>query len=229
MKEKFKEVLFNIFFSFMWIALLVVIVDFVTKQVVLHNMNVGDQIYLIPNFLSINFLVNDGMAFSLNFNIKDPTWRRVVFALISVIGGAIIMFMYVRNYKKLSKLSKIALALMFAGCFGNLIDRAFYSQEYLSRYASGVEHYGVIDFIGLDFGSYYFPRFNIADAALVIGTIILIVVLIVEEVREARAKAKKERELESNEKLISQDEKVINAPKEMDNQPAEEVKESNEQ
>ena len=211
----------------MWIALIVVIVDLITKQVILHNMNVGDQYFLIPNFLSINFLVNDGMAFSLNFNITNLVWRRVVFALISVIGGGLIMFMYVRSYKKLKNISKIALALMFAGCFGNLIDRAFYSQEYLSRFADGVTHYGVIDFIGFDFGSYSFPRFNVADASLVIGTFILIVVLIAEEVSDAKERARKERESESNEKLVSQDEKVIDTSKEVKEEtPVEEVKES---
>lgn len=214
--EKFKHICKTCFESFLWIALIVLIADFVTKQVVLHNMEVGQIISIIPNFCYIQYVINDGMAFGLNFNITDSNTvnagliNRIIFICISIIGAIIICVIYFKNYKKLNRLTKVSLGLMLAGCIGNLIDRAFYSESYLSQYASNVTTYGVVDWIAFDFGSYQYPRFNIADASLVIGVIMLIVILIVQEVKESKqSKAKEEASLPKG-KVVSKDEQIMN-------------------
>ena len=218
--EKFKKILKTIFESFLWIGVLVIIADFVSKQIVLHSMNVGDTIDIIPGFFYLQYIINKGMAFGFNFNINNANTdaaeitNHVLFILISVLGTALISFIYFKNYKKTNKLTKVSLGLMLAGCIGNMIDRIFYSEAYLSQYASGVDTYGVVDFIAFDFGSYSFPRFNIADASLVIGTIILIIVLIIDEVKESKIKRLKEEENLPEGKIESKDEQLMNGKEE---------------
>ncbi len=211
--EKFKKIVKVCFESFLWIGVLLLIADFVSKQVVLHNMYVGQVINIIPGFCYIQYVVNDGMAFGMNFNITSANTdgadivNRIIYIAISVIGAIIISCVYFINYKKLNKIYRASLSMMLAGCLGNLIDRAFYSESYLASNASnasGVTSYGVVDWIAFDFGSYQFPRFNIADASLVVGTIMLIVMLIVDEVKESKAAKANEPKVEG--KILSKDE-----------------------
>lgn len=201
-KQKVMAVLHWIFKSFIWLGVLLFILDFVSKQIVRLNMTVGDeQIWLIPNFLSIDYVINNGMAFGIDF--RNNLVNRVMFPIISVIGAGILIPIYVINYKKLNSFTKASLMLMISGCLGNFIDRAFYTKEYLNADTNGV-----IDFIGFTFGKYNFPRFNVADSCLVIGTIMLAVYLLVMEIKEMKLKENKEPK--TNEKIISKDEKIVN-------------------
>lgn len=214
MKEFLKKIPSHIWtlILFIFISVFFFAFDIISKQIVLHNMNVGETINIIPNFFYFQYVINDGMAFGLNFNItsvNSDAWKianKIIFISVSVIGTAIISFIFFRKYKTHKKLVTAALALMLAGCVGNLIDRIFYTQEYLSKYATGVETYGVVDFIAFDFGSYSFPRFNIADSCLVIGVIILIAYLIVEEIKEAKERRLREESELPEGKILSKDE-----------------------
>ena len=202
--EKFTEKLLKVlkvvisFSSFVWLAVLLFVVDIVSKQIVLHNMVPGQMIELIPNFLSINYVVNDGMAFGIDF--RDETLNRVMFAVISVIGMIILVGAFSYKYSAKTKLVKASMMLMISGCFGNLIDRAFYSAEYLNADTNGV-----VDFIGFKFGTYEFPRFNVADSCLVIGVILLVVWLAIAEVKELKNKKKET----VTEKVVSKDEQLM--------------------
>ena len=141
------------------------------------------------------------MAFGIDFR-NNPVLNRVMFVIISVIGMAILLPIYILNRKKNNKLLNAALMLMISGCFGNLIDRAFYSSDYL-----GTATNGVVDFIGFTFGSYYFPRFNVADSCLVIGTGLLILFLLIEEIHELKNNTQKK--TEQNNRIVSKDEELL--------------------
>ena len=199
---------------FAGIALLFLVLDFISKQIVLNNMDVGQVINIIPNFFYFQYVINDGMAFGLNFNMKGwEVANKIIFITVSVIGTGIITWIFVKTHKKLKNLVVASLGLMLAGCVGNLIDRIFYTQSYLASHAAGVETYGVVDFIAFDFGSYSFPRFNIADSCLVIGVIILVIYLIIEEVKDAKKrKALEEKEMPEG-KVMSKDEAILNQEK----------------
>ncbi|MGM9873521.1 MAG: signal peptidase II [Bacilli bacterium] len=197
--KKVKEIFKWIFESFIWLGVLLLIIDFVTKQIVLHNMTVGQSITLIPGFLSIEYVVNYGMAFGINFNSQLA--NRIIFVSVSLIGAIILISVFAKKVNKLPKIAKAAIMLMTAGCIGNLIDRAFYSAEYLNYTTNGV-----VDWIAFDFGNYQFYRFNVADSCLVIGTIILIIYLIIDESKTSK-KEKQEKPKENTEKILSLDEK----------------------
>lgn len=160
--------------------------DILSKQLIKNLLEVGTNISLIDGFLSINYVQNNGMAFGIEFG--NDVANTVFFIAISIIGFLLIAGCMIYYYKK-KKLYGVGLAaasLMLSGTFGNLIDRSFY----VDTNANGETYHYVVDFIGFDFGSYSFPRFNVADSCLVIGTIMLIIWLIVEDVKMNRAKKK---------------------------------------
>jgi len=138
------------------------------------GMYYGESISVIGNFFKITFIENPGMAFGFNPGSDFKLWISV-FSLFASIG--LIVYLYVVRNKSLSL--RIALAMILGGAVGNLIDRIFYGIIY--KYAPAF--YGkVVDFFDFDFfnfaifGRSYdrWPIFNIADASVTIGVLILI-------------------------------------------------------
>jgi signal peptidase II len=117
---------------------------------------------IIPDFFYFSYTRNTGAAWSI------LEGQLPLLALISFIAGST-MFVYywIKGYTMTNYFRWLLIVIM-AGTWGNFIDRAFYQE-------------GVIDFISFQFGSYFFPTFNLADAYLTIGVIILIGVTLLEE------------------------------------------------
>ena len=191
MKEFFKKIftkenMKKFFFSFIWLMVLMFIVDIFTKWAVANHFGVdlmnrqvhstdSEVIIIIKNFCYIGGAINNKAAFSLG-----PS--RVVLLIISIVMSAGFIAFYIYQYKKLNTVYKLALALMISGAVGNLIDRAFY-------WPSTTGFDGVIDWIIFVFWGWEFAMFNIADACLVIGIIIILVEMLIEEIKEAKKKA----------------------------------------
>ena len=138
------------------------------------GMYYGETISVIGDFFRITFIENPGMAFGFNPGSDFKLWISV-FSLVASIG--LIAYLYVVRNKSLSL--RLALAMILGGAVGNLIDRTFYGIIY--KYAPAF--YGkVVDFFDFDFfnfaifGRSYdrWPIFNIADASVTIGVLILI-------------------------------------------------------
>ncbi|MCQ2793070.1 MAG: signal peptidase II [Bacilli bacterium] len=166
--------------SFIWLGVLLFVLDIATKWGIQNTF--VNEIWIIPNFLSINLSHNMGAAWSMGGD--GNIGMRALWIIISVVlSGALIAF-YVIKRNKLSNWYKAALIMMIAGALGNMIDRIFYWKEIV-----GFD--GVIDWISFTFGSYKFPTFNIADSSLVIGVIILIVLIIIEMVQDSIKQGKK--------------------------------------
>lgn len=178
-----KEGLLKIVKSFVWVALLVILVDTVTKWVVQNSLVYeGNSVTLIKDFLRITLVHNAGASFGMGSN-GAIGWRIFWIAISVLLTGAII-FVYVKYFKKFSAVQKVALTLMIGGAFSNMIDRAFY-------WKATVGFDAVIDWIDFQFWSIDFAIFNLADAALVIGVLILIIVEIIDLIKEVRAKDKR--------------------------------------
>ena len=169
--------------SFIWVALLVILVDTVTKWVVQTNLVYeGNSITLIKDFLKITLVHNPGASFGMGSS-GSLGWR-IAWIIVSVVLTGAISFIYIKYFKKFTTLQKISLTLMIGGAFSNMIDRAFY-------WKATVGFDAVIDWIDFQFGSIDFAIFNLADAALVIGVFILIIIEIIELIKEVRAKDKR--------------------------------------
>lgn len=169
------------FFSFVWLFVLAFLIDLMTKLLCQNYIPLEDKIYLIPNFLYVTLTYNTGMAWGL----FGGEVGHIILTVVSWLASAIIIAFYVWKYKKLNKFYKAMLALILAGTMGNMIDRTFYEL-------------GVIDWIGFQFGDYFFPVFNLADAYLVVGIIIIVIYLIVIEIKDYMEKAKEKKDLEAS-------------------------------
>lgn len=167
------------------VSLVIVLIDQITKLAVkgfsipalkIHyfGMYEGERIHVLGNFFRITFIENPGMAFGFDPGINFKLWISV-FSIIASIGLVIYIY-YVRN-QNLSL--RLALAFILGGAIGNLIDRLFYGVFY--GYSS-VFYGRVVDFLDFDFFHFSifgktfdrWPIFNIADAAVTMGVIILI-------------------------------------------------------
>lgn len=145
------------------IALLAVLADQWTKWLIVKNMELGERITVIENFLYITSHRNRGAAWGI---LQGQMWFFYVITVIVIIA----IIYYLKKSKMESPLFKFSLALMLGGAIGNFIDRVF-RQE-------------VVDFVHTYPFGYNFPIFNIADSALVIGVAILIIYMLLEEKKE---------------------------------------------
>lgn len=172
---KIKKYLIWFLKSYLWLIPLLFIIDVISKLGMERLLNKhGGSITVIPGFFSFTLVYNTGAAWGI-FAGKD--WLLVTISLIA--GIALSAFLFWR-YKSLSFLSRLSIILLIPGAFGNLIDRAFYP-------------HGVIDFLQFTFID--FPVFNLADAFLVIGVVILLIELLISEISDRRSKKKVKSEL----------------------------------
>ncbi|MFA5686790.1 MAG: signal peptidase II [Bacilli bacterium] len=172
-----KEIALDFFYSFIWVMILVFLFDIISKWLIVKNLTLHQEVQVIPNFFYLHLTFNQGAAFGLG-NTGDLTWR-VLFIVISVVMVVGMSGYYFKNGAKMKLFMRLALALMIGGAFGNLIDRAFY-------WHSIVGFSGVIDFLSFEFWGWRFATFNIADSALVVGTILLIVSLLIEDFKKEK-------------------------------------------
>ena len=177
-----KKGLLKVFLSFVWLSVVIFAIDLISKWAVQNALSGGKTIALIPNFLNIILTHNLGASFGMGSS-GELGWR-IFWIAISVVLSGVLVFIFVKYYKKFSSIQRIALTLMIGGAFGNMIDRVFY-------WNAIVGFDGVIDWIDFQFGSWHFATFNIADAALVIGVLIIIIVEIIAMIKEAREKDKR--------------------------------------
>lgn len=192
--------------SYIWLFIIFFACDLITKQCVVRNLSTlpeaQQSITLIPSwnsakpFLAISYSVNTNAAFS--FGVGSELANRIFYSIIAFCGFAVILTIFIWKYKKLNGIVKACLMLIATGAVGNLVDRLFYSPEFLHTSANGV-----VDWI--DFAVIWPFVFNIADSCVVIGVLIMIVYLIVDEVKAAKAKRKAEIE-ETGGKVLSKEE-----------------------
>ena len=181
MLEKIKQYGLWFFNSFIWLGLLLLVIDIVTKNVVVNNCELGVRNVLIPGFLSITYTVNTNAAFGIG--LGNELANRIVYIIVALIAIAIIIVVYVKKYKVLNRYYKAVMMMILVGALGNLIDRTFFTPEYL-RYSS----VGVVDWI--DFYGIWPYIFNWADSCIVVGVIMLVIYLIVDEINVSRKNKK---------------------------------------
>lgn len=155
--------------SFFFIALLVVFLDQLTKEIAIANLANGNVVEVFGEILRFRLAYNDSAAFSLGVG---ATW---VLALISSIATLVLLWFGPRA-KNLTW--SIIAAFVLGGAAGNLIDRLTREPGFLNGH--------VVDFISIPFN---FPIFNIADSFLVIGVSLAILrTLMGDEIGGGRAK-----------------------------------------
>ncbi|RZG76561.1 signal peptidase II [Acinetobacter sp. WCHAc060025] len=145
--------------NLMWLGLsvLAIIIDQWTKNIASTHLTYADPVPVLP-FLNWTLLHNYGAAFS--FLSDAGGWQHYLFTGLAGIVSIIFIFWLMRMPKSTVVLP-MAIALILGGAIGNLIDRI--SLGY------------VIDFIHVFYQNHHFPAFNIADSAITLGTILLLI------------------------------------------------------
>lgn len=142
-----------------------IVIDQLSKWLVVANMQLGDSIPVLPKILDITYSINDGAAFGM---LDDSRW---VFMIFSTVAIAVILF-YVLRYRPKNPWILVSLSMIAGGGVGNMIDRV--RLEY------------VIDFI--DCSGLGFPWiFNFADAFVCVGCGLMIFDLLREIIAESKA------------------------------------------
>ncbi len=139
-----------------------VVVDQVTKFLVKAAIPLYSKREIIPNFLDFTHVQNTGAAFGV-LNAADFPYKSAVMIGIATLA-LVAISLYARQLGSDEKLSRYGLALILGGAFGNLIDRA------ISGY--------VVDFVDVYWGDAHFWAFNVADAAISIGAILVLLEMI---------------------------------------------------
>ena len=164
------------------LAVIVIILDQITKILVMKNIplyTIGAQFF--GDFLRIVHVANTGVAFSVGATWSE-TARRFLFSLIPLIVIGMVVAIYFRN-NTWTKLQRWAIMGIVGGGLGNLVDRFFRAE-------------GVVDFIDIKFyglfGLERWPTFNVADSAVVVCGILLIVSFIITYIKESKEEKKQE-------------------------------------
>jgi signal peptidase II len=146
------------YMPFALISAVVVVLDQVTKIAVLRHMPLYQSITVIPGFFNLTHIHNPGGAFGFMARHDSP-WRHWLFLAAAAVALVMIIYFYHQTPPD-RRLFGAALALIFGGAVGNLIDRLRY----------GV----VVDFLDFYIGNLHWPTFNIADSAVTVGVIVFI-------------------------------------------------------
>ncbi len=139
----------------LWLSLLVIGLDQVSKQLAESSMMVFERVPVIP-FLNMTLAYNEGAAFS--FLSDQGGWQRWLFAGLAIVVTLILVGWLGRL--KSEKILAVSLSLVIGGAVGNLIDRLLYGH--------------VIDFIDLYYQQWHWPAFNIADSAISVGVVLML-------------------------------------------------------
>ena len=137
------------------LAAVVIVLDQVSKQIVLANIAYGETIYVAP-FWNWVLTFNRGAAFS--FLASEEGWQRWFFTVLALGVSGWIVFM-LRSHAG-QKLLSLVLALIMGGALGNVIDRIRFG--------------AVVDFVQWHAAGFYWPAFNVADSAITVGAVLMV-------------------------------------------------------
>jgi len=141
------------------IALLVVVLDRVTKWVIAKDIPLHDSKKVLSGFFYITHVENRGAAFSL-FADSPGEWKIVMLVMFSIVALLVVSALLWRSSHILTT-TGVGLALILGGALGNLWDRLLSGR--------------VVDFLLFYLGTYQWPAFNVADSAIVIGAGLLVI------------------------------------------------------
>mgnify|MGYP005750377741 FL=1 len=142
---------------FIWLALLVLVLDHITKFMAVEYLTLGEPLAVMPHF-NLTLVYNYGAAFS--FLADMGGWQRWFFAVLAIAVSAGLVVWLSRLPAK-PTFEVIGLHLILAGAIGNLIDRVLFGK--------------VTDFLDFYYGSWHYATFNIADVGITVGAAMLII------------------------------------------------------
>ena len=192
MKEKIIKGLKWFYQSCIWLFIVLLTIDIVTKQLVAHSgVQPGSQV-ADWGFVHINYVLNYNAAFGLGTG--NETASRILYLVIASLVTAGLVTYLILKRKETKLFIRACLVLIITGAIGNMIDRIFYGP-----------YYAVVDWI--DFYWFWGYNFNIADSCIVVAAFMMIIYIIVLEVKDMIRKRNEENRIAELAKKAEEEEK----------------------
>lgn len=189
-ENKFLLIIKKTFKSYIWLAVLLFLIDLITK-IVAFNSLVPGEVVKIPGLewiLQFRLVFNTGAAWGFG---GDSLFGRIILCFLSyAVAIGIIIYLY-KKRKTIGTFFKIILMVALAGDVGNLIDRTFSFMPFLNTMYSK----GVIDFLDITPLIPRFGIFNFADSCLVVGLILIFIYLIIDMIKDNKNKGNNEEKI----------------------------------
>jgi signal peptidase II len=141
------------------VATITTLIDQVTKWAVLQLLNPGEQVEVIRGFFSLTLLFNKGAAFGLFAGIESDALRYTLLGLSTLVALSVLGYVLLRDFCE-DVPGQCVVGTVLGGAVGNIIDRVRLGE--------------VIDFLDFYLGSHHWPAFNVADSAICVGVILLL-------------------------------------------------------
>lgn len=135
------------------VILLVVACDQLTKLWIMANFDMYQVLEIIPGLFNLTFLTNRGAAFGF-LSGEHGAWRHAFFIGVAMVA-MVMMVVLLRQMRQEGRRFVVAIALIFGGAVGNLIDRLRLG--------------AVVDFLDFYWAGHHWPAFNVADSAITVG------------------------------------------------------------
>lgn len=152
---------------FSLIVMLGLVADQLSKLYIHGSMRLYQSIPVLDGLFNITYLRNKGAAFSF---LANASWRIPFFITVTLVA-AVVILVALSKLREDQRLTQAALAMVFSGAIGNLIDRVRLGE--------------VIDFLDVYWRSYHWPAFNVADSLICVGVALVALDMLREERRQA--------------------------------------------
>jgi signal peptidase II len=144
-------------------AAAVIVFDQITKAVIAERLFVYGSHKIIDGFFNLVYVMNPGAAFG--FLAGAPEMFRYLFFISITVLAMLLIIYYILKSKQESLSVIISLTLIFGGAVGNLIDRLRFG--------------AVVDFLDFYIGTWHWPAFNVADSAITVGAVLMVLEMLV--------------------------------------------------
>ena len=158
--------------KWLWLTTLVILLDQVSKQLALNLLVIHEPQHFLP-FFNFTLTFNKGAAFS--FLSTAGGWQRWFFTALAI-GVSIFIFLWLKKLSPKEKLLACSLALVLGGAIGNVIDRTLYGHviDFIDWFYPSLD--GCLPFFfSINQVTCHWPTFNIADSAILLGAVLMII------------------------------------------------------
>ena len=152
----------------MGVSFVLIALDQITKMFVIHNMNLHESIPVIKGFFNFTYIRNPGAAFGI-FATTNSAFRLIFFVGTSIFALGLLGTIFYRLHPA-DLWGQLTVSSIFGGAIGNLIDRLRYGE--------------VIDFLDFQVNGYHWPAFNVADSAISVGVVSLLIIFALDKKKE---------------------------------------------
>lgn len=141
------------------VGVVIVVLDQITKTLVMHTMHLHESIPIIAGFFNLTYIRNPGAAFGM-FATTNSAFRLIFFVGTSIFALGLLGTIFYRMHPS-DVWGQLSVSGIFGGAIGNLLDRLQYGE--------------VVDFLDFYMGGYHWPAFNVADSAISVGVVSLLI------------------------------------------------------